>query len=55
MTEDTLRKTEWETYEPTLARHLSPSTLLYYNKVLDRSDQIKQKVKFIKEALKMEE
>ncbi|WP_298511803.1 hypothetical protein [uncultured Kordia sp.] len=54
MTEDTLHKTEWETYEPTLARHLSPSTLLYYDKILsDSTSQIQEKVKFIKKALKL--
>ncbi|MEM5566875.1 hypothetical protein WNY78_17265 [Psychroserpens sp. AS72] len=36
---------EWETYEPTLARHLSESTIKYYDRVIQSTlitDQIKQ-------------
>ncbi|WP_040280076.1 hypothetical protein [Psychroserpens damuponensis] len=36
---------EWETYEPTLARHLSESTITYYDRVIQSTlitDQIKE-------------
>jgi len=44
--------TAWQTYEPTLARHLSQSTLNYYQKVLDNDVGIKNNIATIKKRLK---
>lgn len=41
----------WETYEPTLARHLSKSTITYYNRVI-QSTLISDQIEEIKAALK---
>ncbi|WP_430408824.1 hypothetical protein [Kordia sp.] len=41
----------WETYEPTLARHLSKSTLLYYERVLESDHGIKRNIDSIQKHL----
>ncbi|WP_047546766.1 hypothetical protein [Psychroserpens sp. Hel_I_66] len=41
----------WETYEPTLARHLSASTITYYDRVIE-STLITEQIKEIKALLK---
>ncbi|MDH7444155.1 patatin-like phospholipase family protein [Aquimarina sp. 2201CG14-23] len=38
----------WDTYEPTLARHLSKSTIKYYDKVLEKDNEIKNNIECIK-------
>lgn len=42
----------WETYEPTLARHLSKSTLLYYERVLENDKNVSKNMESIKNLLK---
>ncbi|QHI35480.1 hypothetical protein IMCC3317_08260 [Kordia antarctica] len=52
MTEDANNKHHWKTYEPTLARHLSKSTLNYYDSILKNSKFIKNDVEFLNKQLK---
>lgn len=49
--ENPTNKCSWDTYEPTLARHLSESTLLYYKKVLENDQKIKENIKSIQKLL----
>ncbi|WP_298420558.1 hypothetical protein [uncultured Kordia sp.] len=44
-------KCSWETYEPTLARHLSKSTLLYYERVLNGDKGVSKNIDSIKKHL----
>ncbi len=53
ITEDSNNKHTWKTYEPTLARHLSKSTLRYYDSVLKNSAYIKKDVVKLKKELKI--
>ncbi len=43
--------TIWETYEPTLARHLSPSTVKYYNRVINKDTNILKNIQHIDSIL----
>ncbi|EDP95961.1 patatin-like phospholipase family protein [Kordia algicida OT-1] len=54
-TENLENKFEWDTYEPTLARHLSKSTLNYYDKILERDSLIKLRVAELKTQLGIKE
>ncbi|KAB8153486.1 hypothetical protein EZY14_009640 [Kordia sp. TARA_039_SRF] len=49
--EGDLKKHEWNTYEPTLARHLSESTIRYYDNILKKDDSIKEHIKELKKEL----
>ena len=42
----------WDTYEPTLARHLSKSTLRYYERVLANDEGIMKNIDSIQKHLK---
>ena len=42
---------DWEIYEPTLARHLSQSTLNYYKKVLENDSLLKGQINIIKDLI----
>ncbi|WP_420573798.1 hypothetical protein [Kordia sp.] len=53
ITEDITNRKTWDTYEPTLARHLSESTLKYYDSILKNSEYIKKDICKLKEELKI--
>lgn len=54
-TENLKNRYEWKTYEPTLARHLSKSTLNYYDKILEQDSLIKVRVAELKTQLGIDE
>ncbi len=53
-TEGLSKTYSWETYEPTLARHLSKSTLKYYDKILENSDDVGKKLCQLIEELQID-
>ncbi|PTX63138.1 hypothetical protein C8N46_102541 [Kordia periserrulae] len=50
-TENISESGNWETYEPTLARHLSPSTIKYYDRILKNNDTIIERIQELKDEL----
>ncbi|MEM6685955.1 MAG: hypothetical protein AAF617_09255 [Bacteroidota bacterium] len=48
-----LNKTAWDTYEPTLARHLSKSTVNYYDRILKNSKDVEDQIKKITDELNL--